>query len=314
MSALRGKRPGDSNEEPVQKIFIGDVQGCGLEFDALVSRAEQSFGADFELWSVGDLINRGPRSLLALRRMRELCDSGRGFLVLGNHEIGLLRIWLDLWQFMPKHTHAEVLAANAEEGWMDWLREQPLALAGQIGDAKFAMVHAAVHPDWSLDELLERARRVEARLSSTDLEEVRALLIDDEPTSDASLVEDRDALGRLTRCRSVDPARRWSKVLPEGAARPWHEVWSEQGHRYGVVYGHWSMQGLHVAPGLRGLDTGCVHHGRGRDGFLTAWLPTAIDPADARGTDVSAVDPFDLPDDRFWQIPALARYYDQTDD
>jgi bis(5'-nucleosyl)-tetraphosphatase (symmetrical) len=291
----------------LQKIFVGDVQGCGDELDALVTRAEQTFGADFELWSVGDLINRGPKNLLALRRMRELSEAGRGFLVLGNHEVGLLRIWLGLWQFAPKHTHAEVLEANADEGWMDWLRRQPLASAGEIGDAKFAMVHAAVHPDWSLDELLEMARRVEARLSSSDLEEVRALLIDNEPTSDTSLAEDRDTLGRLTRCRSVDEAQNWSKAVPEGAARAWHEAWSEHRHRYGVVYGHWSMQGLHVAKGLRGLDTGCVHHGRGRDGYLTAWLPTA---RDAEENDVSAVDPFDLPDDRFWQIPALARYYD----
>ena len=140
-----------------------------------------------------------------------------------------------------------------------------------------------------------------------DLSEVRALLIDNEPTSDTSLAEDRDTLGRLTRCRSVDEAQGWSKAVPEGAARAWHEAWSEHRHRYGVVYGHWSMQGLHVAEGLRGLDTGCVHHGRGRDGYLTAWLPTA---GDAEENDVSAVDPFDLPDDRFWQIPALARYYD----
>jgi hypothetical protein len=68
------------------------------------------------------------------------------------------------------------------------------------------------------------------------------------------------------------------------------------------VYGHWSLQGLHVARGLRGLDTGCVHHGRGRDGFLTAWLP---DPA--------ADEPFGLPDAAFWKIPARRAYYARRD-
>jgi hypothetical protein len=63
------------------------------------------------------------------------------------------------------------------------------------------------------------------------------------------------------------------------------------------VYGHWSLQGLHVARGLRGLDTGCVHHGRGRDGLLTAWTP------DERP------DPFGVPDDRFVQVRAHARYW-----
>jgi diadenosine tetraphosphatase ApaH/serine/threonine PP2A family protein phosphatase len=78
--------------------------------------------------------------------------------------------------------------------------------------------------------------------------------------------------------------------------------WSARSHGYGIVYGHWALQGLHVAPGLRGLDTGCVHHGRGRDGVLTAWLP-----------DPSAQTPFDVPDDRFWQEAARRAYYAHRD-
>ena len=53
-----------------------------------------------------------------------------------------------------------------------------------------------------------------------------------------------------------------------------------------------------VAPGLRGLDTGCVHHGRGREGALTAWVPSGAVRA-----------PFDIPDANFWQIPARRPYY-----
>ena len=51
-------------------------------------------------------------------------------------------------------------------------------------------------------------------------------------------------------------------------------------------------------PGLRGLDTGCVHHGRDHDGLLTGWLP-----------DEERVDPFGIPDEGFWQVRARARYY-----
>ncbi|HEX5635437.1 MAG TPA: hypothetical protein VFX50_19475, partial [Gemmatimonadales bacterium] len=75
-------------------------------------------------------------------------------------------------------------------------------------------------------------------------------------------------------------------------------AWARAGHDYGVVYGHWALQGLHVAPRLRGLDTGCVHHGRDRDGFLTAWLP-----------DPRARDPFEVPDERFWHVRAHRPYY-----
>jgi len=110
--------------------------------------------------------------------------------------------------------------------------------------------------------------------------------------------EDADALARVTRCRSVDARGRWSARPPDHDGDAWHRRWAARGHAYGVVYGHWSQQGLHVAPGLRGLDSGCVYHGGGRDGFLTAWLPARSDPA-----------PFRTPDHAFWQIPARARYW-----
>ena len=69
---------------------------------------------------------------------------------------------------------------------------------GQLGRQRFAMVHAAVHPDWSLAELERRVRRVEARLAAPDRREAIALLAAD-PARDP----DRDLLGRVTQCRSV---------------------------------------------------------------------------------------------------------------
>ncbi|NNL65810.1 MAG: hypothetical protein HKP30_06185, partial [Myxococcales bacterium] len=86
---------------------------------------------------------------------------------------------------------------------------------------------------------------------------------------------------------------------PANPAEAWHHAWSEREHPYGLVYGHFAIQGLHVAPGLRGLDSGCVHNGIGRDTALTAWLP-----------DLEYADPFELPDDGFWQAEARRRYYD----
>ena len=71
----------------------------------------------------------------------------------------------------------------------------------------------------------------------------------------------RDDLGRFLTCRSVDPGKpgRWSGRPPDGDATAWHASWRLAGHDYGIVYGHWAQQRLVVAPGLRGLDTGCVY-------------------------------------------------------
>ena len=282
----------------VQRIFVGDVQGCADELDELLARAREAFGPRHEIWAVGDLVNRGPQSRRALASVREYVDAGRGRLVLGNHELALLRVALGLRELSPLDTFGDVLAGPDASEWVDWLRRRPLVEEGRLGRRRFAMVHAAVHPDWALDELVRRARRVEARLGHRDRREAARLLAAD-PAGDA----DRDLLGRLTTCRSVGPGDEWSTTPPgEAGLEAWHQRWSARGHRFGVVYGHWSLQGLHVAARLRGLDTGCVHHGRGRDGFLTAWLPDA-------GVD----EPFDASDTAFWQIPARRAYYAHRD-
>jgi bis(5'-nucleosyl)-tetraphosphatase (symmetrical) len=282
----------------VQRIFVGDVQGCADELEELLARVRDAFGVRCELWFVGDVVNRGPESIRALAMVRELVDAGRARLVLGNHELALLRVAFGLRDLSPLDTFGELLVGPDASEWVEWLRRCPLVETGRLGRQHFAMVHAAAHPDWGLDELVRRARRVEARLGHRDRNEGIRLLAAD-PAGDA----DRDLLGRLTTCRSVGPGDEWSTSPPgEAGLEAWHQRWSGRGHRFGVVYGHWSLQGLHVAAGLRGLDTGCVHHGRGRDGFLTAWLP-----------DAAADEPFDGSDTAFWQIPARRAYYAHRD-
>jgi bis(5'-nucleosyl)-tetraphosphatase (symmetrical) len=275
----------------VQQIFVGDVQGCADELDEVVERAGREFGDAFELWLVGDLVNRGPASRRALERVRELERAGRARVVLGNHELALLRVAYGQRAPAPDDTFQELLGRDRDT-WLDWIRGWPLALSGQLGARRFAMVHAAVSPEWRLPDLEAKARRVEARLRSSREEASRLLAA--EPADDP----DADVLARVTRCRSVDARGRWSSRPPARPDDAWHRRWAAHGHDYGVVYGHWALQGLHVAPMLRGLDSGCVYHGFGRDGFLTAWLPRS----DAR-------EPFAVPDEHFWRIPARGLYW-----
>lgn len=282
----------------MRPVFVGDVQGCARELEALLARVDAELGRDaWEPWLVGDLVNRGPASLEVLRLVRARRDAGRARVVLGNHEVALLRTALGRRPLAPGDTFADVLEADRREGWTAWLRRLPVAEAGVLGRTPFAMVHAAVHPDWDLAALRERATALQAVLGGDDPREAAALL--GAVTGDRHAHPLADDLARLLTCRSVaDDGEAWSDAPPRPPWRAWHEAWRARGHRYGVVYGHWSVQGLHVAPGLRGLDTGCVHHGRGRDGFLTAWLP-----------EPSADAPFAVPDARFVQVRAFARYH-----
>jgi bis(5'-nucleosyl)-tetraphosphatase (symmetrical) len=189
---------------------------------------------------------------------------------------------------------ADLLASPDIDDWVEWIRRRPLLETGELSGRPFAMVHAAVHPDWDLGELTRRARDAEARLGHADRSVAERFLAGDrerDPVLDALLL--------MTSCRSVGPDGSWSSEEPVPPAVAWHAAWSRRAHSYAVIYGHWALQGLHVAPALRGLDTGCVHHGfMGHEGFLTAWLPKP-----------TGTDPFGLPDRDFWQVRAHRRYY-----
>jgi len=284
----------------MQRIFVGDVQGCADEFDALLDRATASFGGAFALWVAGDLVNRGPDNRRPLERVRALVEVGRAEYVLGNHEIHLISAYLGLRDLSENDSIGDVLGAPDADDWVTWLRGRPLVVPGEIGGQPFAMIHASCGAGWELEELVARGAAASARLAG-DEDAARTFLATD-PEQDPA----RDDLARLTRGRSGEATGAWSSREPDAPEGAWHCAWSEARPDYGLVYGHWARQGLHVAEGLRGLDTGCVHHGRGRDGFLTAWLPESRPQERGR--------PFDVPDDRFWQIPASRRYYYPSED
>lgn len=279
----------------MQPIFVGDVQGCAEELDELLARARERFGDRFVLHSVGDLVNRGPCNLGVLRRVRALHREGRAVVVLGNHELHLIARALGVARPEPSDTVDDVLAAPDRDDWIEWLRRLPVLHAGVLGRRPFALVHAALPPGSSLPELRSAARRIEARLGHPDPSVAADLLA--EPRSGGA-DPDRDLLALLTSCRSIRADGSASPAPPERPEDAWDRRFAAAGPEHAVVFGHFARRGLVVAPGIRGLDTGLVHHGRDREGVLTAWLP---DPGEA--------DPFRVPDDRFWTVPARRVYF-----
>src|SRR5260370_41942249 len=102
---------------------IGDVQGCDAELGALLGALRFSADRD-RLWFVGDLVNRGPDSLAALRRIRALGDAAT--VTLGNHDLHLLAVAFGSARARSDDTLSETLAAPDRDSLLEWLAGRPL--------------------------------------------------------------------------------------------------------------------------------------------------------------------------------------------
>ena len=85
---------------------VGDIQGCYDELRLALDAAQFDPASD-RLWCVGDLVNRGPKSLAVLRFISGLGD--RAVCVLGNHDLHLLALAAGNTKHEDEHSLREVL-------------------------------------------------------------------------------------------------------------------------------------------------------------------------------------------------------------
>ncbi|HWH81704.1 MAG TPA: metallophosphoesterase, partial [Burkholderiaceae bacterium] len=121
--------------------LIGDVQGCCDALERLLAKIAFSPSRD-RIYVLGDLINRGPASLATLRRLRGLGSAAT--CLLGNHDLNLLAVAQGVRQPHAGDTTAEILDAPDRDAWLDWLRQQRMA----VFEHGWLMVHAGVVPQW----------------------------------------------------------------------------------------------------------------------------------------------------------------------
>src|SRR5919109_5070988 len=88
---------------------IGDVQGSFAELQQLLEKVSYRRQRD-RLWFVGDLVNRGPKSLEVLRFVRDL--GSRAVPVLGNHDLHLVAQHERVERPHKGDTFQDVLAAR----------------------------------------------------------------------------------------------------------------------------------------------------------------------------------------------------------
>mgnify|MGYP005811527283 CR=1 FL=1 len=242
---------------------IGDVQGCCDELVRLISELRIRPGRD-ELWFVGDLVNRGPRSLDTLRLVRSL--GSQATVVLGNHDIHLIALAHGNRSRAESRELADVLEAPDGPELVDWLRHRPLA--HYRPELNTLMVHAGVPPQWDPLLTVKLAREVEQALRGPHCAEYIRDLYGEEPSRWSPSLAGQDRLrfitNGLTRLRyctddgTLDLKETGAPGSQPPTLRPWFEVPGRRTAMVRVVFGHWASLGLVQQENLLGIDTGCV--------------------------------------------------------
>jgi bis(5'-nucleosyl)-tetraphosphatase (symmetrical) len=265
---------------------IGDVQGCKDELDTLLERLKFDASRD-RLWFVGDLVNRGPRSLDTLRFVKSLGPAA--ITVLGNHDLHLLALARGgaRWRDGDEGLRSIVDAPDAGE-LLDWLQARPLLHHDpHLG---ISLLHAGLPPQWNLQTAASCADEVQRRLRGESAGQLYERMYGNEPDTWRDDLDGWDrvrfTVNAFTRLRVCDASTGRMALKFKGApstapsgTQPWFRIPWRQSAGQRLVFGHWSAMGYVHEHGVLGLDTGCVW-----GGSLTG---QRIDTPDARPLQVA---------------------------
>tara|TARA_R110001592_G_scaffold67059_1_gene205842 strand:+ start:15666 stop:16490 length:825 start_codon:yes stop_codon:yes gene_type:complete len=253
------------------RYAIGDVQGC---FDSLMVLLETiNFHSEQdELWFAGDLVNRGPKSLAALRFIKQLGEAGghAAKVVLGNHDLHLLACYYTDRTAKKKDTFSDVLNAPDCDELMHWLSQQPLMLWDK--EANFVMSHAGIPHIWTIEKACHLSREVSTRLQQANLRAFFENMYGNQPATWSDTLSGsirlRVITNYFTRMRFIKAngeldfaAKEDLDSAPEGFS-PWFSFPSQDNTRF--IFGHWAALSGETGYGeqFQAIDTGCVWGGQ----------------------------------------------------
>jgi len=217
---------------------------------------------------LGDLVNRGPDSLGALRYLKKLQEERRIECILGNHDLHLLAVDAGIRKTKGLDTVQPILDAPDRAELMNWLRHRPMALS----NGKVLTVHAGVLPQWDLQQTIECAQEVEKALRKKSYKDFLANMYGNTPNKWSNSLKGYERLrvitNALTRIRFCTPAGMMEFESKEGFEDgpkgyiPWFKTPKRKTQDTLIYFGHWSTLGLLQHGNVIGLDTGCVWGGK----------------------------------------------------
>ncbi|CAH0488776.1 unnamed protein product [Peronospora farinosa] len=209
----------------IRVLVIGDVHGCYDELQLLLQVCQYSSPND-RLVFVGDLVNKGPKSLEVVRFVR---DSG-SLCVRGNHEDAALSAYYN-WVHggrvpgTAKYPYVELMETDDVE----FLEQLPFSLSLPHHN-NVIVVHAGVVPEVEIKDQ-----------RPFDLYKIR-------------LVQREKAEDEKSKWKPLEKEKFKSKE--GGKPKRWAEMWSGPRH---VYFGHAAGAGLQQESFATGLDTGCCY-------------------------------------------------------
>ena len=250
---------------------VGDIQGCLSSLKCVLKKV--SFNVDKDiLWSVGDIINRGPKSLKTLRFLYDRKDNL--VMVLGNHDLHLLAISAGVKKPNRNDTLEKILNAPDRRSMIKWLHQQPLIHS----EHDHTMVHAGIPPGWSINEAQMYAREVETVLKGNDATQFLRDMYGNHPNCWSDDLRGTERLrlitNYLTRMRycaedgeldliEKGPPKKRHKVFNSKKFDAWFAHKNRKTLKNKIIFGHWaSINGRTNSPYTIGLDTGCVWGGK----------------------------------------------------
>ncbi len=245
---------------------IGDVQGCDDELGNLLALIRFDPAAD-QVYFVGDLVNRGPKSVAVLRRVKALSDKGVASSVLGNHDFFLIMALEGFSELHTGDTLAAVLREQDARELVDWLRHRPLLI--ELNET--VIVHAGLLPAWTIADARVLAHDIERELQGPNYRAFLKTLFGNEPRiwhdHLRGVPRYRAIVNAFARLRFCTPfseiefkEKRQASFAPNGFS-PWFSLPGRRSASTHVTSGHWSSEGLRLLPTVSLLDSGCLWGG-----------------------------------------------------
>jgi bis(5'-nucleosyl)-tetraphosphatase (symmetrical) len=135
-------------------------------------------------------------------------------------------------------------------------------------DGRYAMVHAGLLPQWSIQKSLSLGKEVEAALAAPNYRDFLSKMYGSTPEKWSDSLAGWDRLrvivNAMTRMRFCTRAGKMDFRAKGATAPRGHVAWYEtrpRTEKTAILCGHWSALGLKLSERLALLDTGCVWGG-----------------------------------------------------